>query len=112
MFSRNLKTLPKYTSLTASSDAEVGSGIVCGCLPVIPAFFRHFGGRGANEQSPLNTHLRKKAQGSSSFLTAKRIIARGNPLIAHTVSSSDVEMNELGADQWASNAEEGELAEV
>ena len=27
---------------TPNSDAEIASGIICGCMPVLPQFFRHF----------------------------------------------------------------------
>lgn len=27
---------------TSNSDAEIASGIICGCMPVLPQFFRHF----------------------------------------------------------------------
>lgn len=33
---------PANTSVTLHSIAEISSGIICGCLPTLPRFFRHY----------------------------------------------------------------------
>lgn len=79
-------------------DAEVGCGIVCGCLPVFPAFFRHFRTKGSGVTPHINTHLREKVKGSSSFSTDKRVIAWGEPSKSCAINSRYVELDDLKAD--------------
>lgn len=47
-------------------DAEIGCGIVCGCLPILPAFFRQFKMGSTKAASHMNTHLRNRIHGTPS----------------------------------------------
>ena len=77
--------LPK---LIISSIPEVNCGIICGCLPILPAFFRHIytGIRSGSQSLKLQT----SRYPSSNIYRGRRHLG------SETLDTNDLEMDETG----------------